>query len=303
MQQKASASRSWMVTLPESEYPQATVEAELSNYTYVGQLELGESTGYRHWQVYIENPTPIKFATLRKKFPMGHFEPRHSSRQSCYDYVTKDETSAGVRIQKGEIQVEDSRTAHNAVERVREAILVEGKSYRQVMMEVPEAARYFSYAKELSYIARSEQYSAKIRDDLDVTYLYGPPGVGKTSYVYNNEQDLRSIYLTSSYEHPFDEYDFQPILVLDEFAGQLSVEYLLRLLDIYPMNASARYTNKAAAWTKVFIISNIPLEELYEKVQRNRPDQFKALIRRIHHYYRMDETGELVDRLPDLLSM
>lgn len=73
-----SASRSWILTLPASEYDRSAVEAELGPYGYVGQLEQGgegDDDGCLHWQIYIENKTPVRFDTLRSKFPRGISSP------------------------------------------------------------------------------------------------------------------------------------------------------------------------------------------------------------------------------------
>jgi len=82
-------SRSWMLTLGQDYYDQETVERELANYTYAGQLEKGDKTNdvtqkqFVHWQIYIENPNPIKFDTLRNKFPKGHYETRWGTKQQA----------------------------------------------------------------------------------------------------------------------------------------------------------------------------------------------------------------------------
>ncbi len=70
-------------------------------------------------------------------------------------------------------------------------------------------------------------------------------------------------------------------MVFDEFNGQLKIEQMLNLLDIYPYKLPCRYANKIACYTVVYIISNLSLEEQYTDIQSKYPKQFQALKRRI----------------------
>ena len=84
--------RDWMLTLPEEYYSRDIVEDKLRSYDYIGQLESGKESGYRHFQIYVENKNAIKFETLRSKFPRGHYEPRRESKSQCLKYCTKSDT-------------------------------------------------------------------------------------------------------------------------------------------------------------------------------------------------------------------
>ena len=43
--------------------------------------------------------------------------------------------------------------------------------------------------------------------------------------------------------------------------------------------------------TKVYLITNIPLEEQYTNIQDKQPATWNALLRRIHHYLFYSSTG------------
>ena len=60
---------------------------------------------------------------------------------------------------------------------------------------------------------------------------------------------------------------------------------MLNYLDIYPLQLPARFHNKTACYTKVFIVSNIPLSGQYPNVQRENPITFEAFLRRIHKVF------------------
>ena len=65
---------------------------------------------------------------------------------------------------------------------------------------------------------------------------------------------------------------------------------MLNYLDIYPLTLPARYTDRTACYTKVYITSNIPLEEQYRDIQRAQMETWRAFLRRITN---------VVEYLPD----
>lgn len=79
--------------------------------------------------------------------------------------------------------------------------------------------------------------------------------------------------------------------MFEEFSGQIPIEDMLNYLDIYPpVPSRARYNDKTACYTKVYITSNLPLEKQYRDEQWDRPETWRAFLRRIH---------TVVEYLPD----
>lgn len=294
---KDIVARGWMLTLPESEYSKEDVEEKLSQYTYVGQLEQGEGeNSYRHWQVYVENPSQVRFSTLKSKFPKGHFEKRQGSKAACLAYVTKEETALGVTVSNGALSIEDKKPGPaQELERLRMLILTGEKTYSELMIEEASAAKHYRALQVIEHEYRRRLHKGRLRD-VKVTYIFGATGVGKTRHVYDRyAQEPDELYVVSDYAHPFDAYDNEKCLVLDEFAGQLNFSYLLQLLDRYPVELRARYRNSFANFDEVFILSNLSLEEVYEDIRREGSQRWNALLRRIDSYYEMKEGGELVE--------
>ena len=104
----------------------------------------------------------------------------------------------------------------------------------------------------------------------------------------------RSIYRVTNYRATrgisFDGYHGQDVLVFEEFSSQIPIEDMLNYLDIYPLTLPARYTDRIACYTKVYITSNIPLEEQYRDIQRVQMETWRAFLRRITN---------VVEYLPD----
>lgn len=303
--EKDITSRGWMVTLPESEYSKEEVQEKLSNYIYVGQLEKGSGeTEYRHWQIYIENESQIRFSTLRSKFPKGHFEKRVSTKEACFSYVTKEDTSLGVQISNGEMNLRVKKPGRaEQFDRYRTLILTGTKTVAQLVLEDSGALAHHKSLQILEYEYRKKLYKGRIRD-IEVHYIFGKTGVGKTRLVYDLYQNrYEDLYVVSDYSNPFDLYDNEDCLVLDEFAGQLEVEAMLKILDRYPTELRARYQNRQANFTKVYILSNVELDDCYSASRLRNSRQWDALLRRITTYQEMVESGTLIDReLPQLRS-
>ena len=62
-------------------------------------------------------------------------------------------------------------------------------------------------------------------------------------------------------------------------------------LDVHPCVLPARFANKVAMYTNVYIVSNLSLSELYTDIQQKYPYQYQAFLRRIHNVIRIDKIG------------
>ena len=95
-------------------------------------------------------------------------------------------------------------------------------------------------------------------------------------------------YRVTDYKHPFDTYDGQDVIIFEEFRGGLKHGDMLNYLDGYPLLLPCRYFNRQACYTKVFLISNIPPEYQYPKINS---ESRAAFFRRIHKIKYFDTKG------------
>ena len=102
-----------------------------------------------------------------------------------------------------------------------------------------------------------------------------------------------NVYRITDYEHPFDGYKGQDVIVFEEFRSGIKIGEMLTFLDIYPLSLPCRYNNKIACFTKIFIISNIPLEQQYPEIQREQPRTWVAFLRRIRYIHEMKQNDSL----------
>ena len=86
--------------------------------------------------------------------------------------------------------------------------------------------------------------------------------------------------------------------MFEEFHSQIPIEAMLNYLDIYPLTLPARYSDRTACYTKVYLTSNLPLKEQYPSVRHSRPETWRAFLRRIHHVYAYlpDGTAEELEK-------
>lgn len=115
-------------------------------------------------------------------------------------------------------------------------------------------------------------------------YFYGDTGTGKTRGIFerHNPEDVCRV---TDYGRKtglrFDAYHGQDVLVFEEFHSQVPIDAMLNYLDVYPLMLPARYNDRVACYTTVYITSNLPLEQQYTDVQRYKPETWKAFLRRI----------------------
>ncbi len=108
--------------------------------------------------------------------------------------------------------------------------------------EVEIASEYFPQwvVYRRSFAAYRNLLSTRgIRRDLRVHVIYGRPGTGKTRLAYEFEPGLYACVSPSL--QWFDGYVGQRVCLIDDFrGGEVSASFLLRLLDIYPLEVPTK---------------------------------------------------------------
>ena len=160
-------------------------------------------------------------------------------------------------------------------------MISEGATNRQIIESYPT---YFTKIDKIEKARQTllEDEGKSTWRDIETTYLFGETGTGKTRSVMD-KYGYPNVFRVTNYDHPFDNYQGQDVIIFEEYRSSLPISELLNYLDGYPCELPCRYSNKFANYTKVFIISNIPLEQQYRNIQNDQPATWKALKRRIDH--------------------
>lgn len=270
--------------------------------------EVGEQ-GTPHFHLFIYKKSPISFDTLRNRFPHVNLDYARGSCQQNRDYVFKEgkwlnDKKAGTNnpdshYEYGDMPVE-RQGARNDLADLYD-LITGGANDVDIIAENPNYILHIDKFDKIRQAYREKQYSCTFRN-LEVTYIYGSAGTGKTRYVMD-KYGYQNVYRVTDYVHPFDYYAGQDVILFDEFRSSIKIVDMLNYLDGYPLMLPCRYNNKAACFTKVFIISNIPLEKQYPKVQQDEVSTFKAFLRRIHNNCEMSPFGLLSAEEPSQISL
>lgn len=264
--------------------------------------EVGLETQTPHTHIYIQLRSPARFSRIKKLFPDAHIEQARGSAADNKAYVQKsgkwaDDSKADTSVpgtfeEWGELPDEPGQGYRTDIGAVYEMI-ADGMSNAEIMSANPDYAAQISRMDKI----RQDILEARYRDEfrqLDVTYIFGPTATGKTRGVME-QHGYSSVYRVTDYTHPFDRYAQEPVLLLDEFRSSLMVGDMLDYLDGYPLALPARYANRQACYTTVYLISNIDLSEQYRNVQENEPATWRAFLRRIHHVVEYKADGSTIE--------
>ncbi len=314
MKQKTKQSRKYQITINNPTEHGLTREIILEECSklcldyFCLSEEVGES-GTPHIHIFIYRSSPIRFRTLKKAFPMAHIEQTYGTVAENRDYIlkagkwaesAKASTSVpGTFAEFGDIPTEtkSSSSEGTTMEDLLDAVQ-EGKSTARIIQQNPKFAFRVKDIDAVRQTLLSEQFMVQNRS-VKVAYLYGAPGTGKTRGIFD-KHGAKNICRVTNYRQgkgvSFDAYYGQDVLVFEEFAGQIPIEEMLNYLDVYPLMLPARYADRVACFTQVYITSNLPLEQQYPAIQRERPATWEAFLRRIQtvvHYESDNKVTEM----------
>ena len=265
--------------------------------------EIG-SEGTYHTHLYICFQNPKMHTVIGNAFPGAHRENVKGTSQQNRDYVLKDGDKYNKQADGSYDYVDSSGKRHTGTnfgntfmewgEMPREqqgkskdvekilALLRDGANNMEIVEQVPSAMLNMDKVERTRSMFRDAEFADRWRD-LEVTYLFGKTGSGKTRSVMD-KYGYSSCYRVTDYKHPFDTYDGQDVLIFEEFRSSLKHGDMLNYLDGYPLLLPCRYFNRQACFTKVFIITNIPPDEQYRNVDKESRDAFYRRITKVVEY-------------------
>lgn len=294
-------SRKWQLTInkpKEKNLEHEVIKKKLSELKsliyYCMADEIGEQGTY-HTHIYVCLKNPAKFSRLKKLFSVAHLEKslgtseenkNYILKQGKWEHDKKSETSVeGTYEEWGELPEEKQGARTDIV--VLVGLIKDGYTDYQIIEEYPEFALRLDHIGKIRQRFQEEENITVFRK-LYVTYIYGKTGTGKTRSVMEH-YGYRNVYRVTDYEHPFDGYLGQDIIIFEEFRSSLKIADMLKYLDGYPTTLPCRYYNKQACYTKVFIISNIVMEKQYTTIQIEEAETWNALLRRINQIVQYNE--------------
>ena len=291
---KDTQSRKWQITINnpiDKGYTHDRIKEQLFKFKsllyFCMSDEIGENQTY-HTHIYMQASSGVRFSTIKKRFDGGHFEMAQGTPQQNRDYVFKEGKWKGTA--KEETNLPDTHEEYGELPLERQGarndladlydMIKSGMSTFEILENAPQYITQFERIDKIRQTLLEERYKNEWRN-LEVTYIWGLTGSGKTRSVME-KYGYPNVYRVTDYDHPFDSYKGQDVVVFEEFRSSLRIDDMLKYLDGYPVELPARYFNKTVCFHKVFIITNIDIRNQYKNVQEEQPTTWHAFLRRIH---------------------
>ncbi len=279
--------------------------------------EEGDECETLHTHVFIYRASPFTAKQIDNLFPKMHRDTCYGTAQDSRAYVLKDGDKFNKQHDGSYSYTDGKGKLHQGVNfsdtfeefgicpeehqgKSREAELIismvkDGASNREIVNACASAYEKIEKIERTRSMYRDAQFADCWRD-LEVTYIYGKTGLGKTRSVMD-KYGYRNCNRVTDYKHPFDTYDGQDVIIFEEFRSSLKAADMLNYLDGYPLQLPCRYFNRQACYTKVFIITNIPLCWQFENTPRATKDAFYRRIHKVVVYHDLGqvETYNCVD--------
>lgn len=216
-------------------------------YIIIG-LETCPTTGNKHYQGYIYFKSPRYFKGVQKLLPGAHLEPSKGDADHNKKYCSKE----NIYLEDGEKPEQGKRNDLTAISEE-----LKDKKISEIAMEYPETfVRYRGGLKELRNFHLEKKFNNTYRN-VTGYLIIGDAGIGKSRYVYD-KHGYENVFVPriSGDKVWFDKYDGEDVLLLDDYYGDISWGYFLRLTDGHPVNIEIKGGMTVACWTHIYITSN-----------------------------------------------
>lgn len=290
--------RSWCFTF--NNYPlgwdQNTLAVEGAVKTHFGDFkyivlgyEIGES-GTPHIQGYVDFTNARTLGGIRRINQCIHWEPRRGSWDDASNYCMKGEqtheewvqlNTKGPNFGKNAVYLEfgtpNQQGKRTDLIDIKNEI-VAGLRIDTIAMENP--LMFHQYGRTLTKIEdialRKNFRMGKMTEGI---WYWGKTGVGKSHIAFQNYTP-ETHYLLPNDNGWWDAYTQQPIVIINDFRGEIEYNVMLQLIDSWPFSVKRRNREPMPfTSTKVIITSSLPPHLVFKK--RNERDSIEQLLRRM----------------------
>lgn len=276
------------------------VEIIRSNFKTITFFCMADEEGSMyHTHVFVVFTSRVRFSMVKRYFPEAHIERCRGSVSDNVNYIKKsgkwelDESKQEKKIEgtfeEYGTQPPDSKGKRSDMSDLYQMVL-DNMTNAEILATNQDYILQIDKLDQIRTTILTERFKETVRLDLEVIYISGATGTGKTRGVLEGN-GYSNVYRVTDYLHPFDGYRCQPVICFDEFRSSLKLKEMLLYCDIYPIELPSRYANKFACYNKVYIVSNWSLEKQYPEIQREDEESWNAFLRRIHKVIIYDKSG------------
>lgn len=256
-----------------------------------------------HTHIFVVFASRVRFSMIKRYFEEAHIEKCKGSVSDNVNYVRKtgkweDDKSKQEKKIEGTFeeygnQPPDSKGKRSDMSELYQMVM-DNMTNAEILAQNQDYILQIDKIDKIRTTILTEKYKDTVRLDLEVIYISGATGTGKTRSVLE-KNGYSNVYRVTDYLHPFDSYNGQSVIAFDEFRSSLRIKEMLLFCDIYPIELPSRYTNKYACYNKVYIISNWSLEKQYYEIQREDSESWEAFLRRIHKVIVYGKDGSVTE--------
>lgn len=240
-----------------------------------GQLEVGEETGYVHWQLLVCFETKVRLSRVTSVFGNVHAELTRSA--AANEYVGKEET----RVEGTQFELGTPPFKRND-KRDWDAIWKSAKE--GAIEDIPASIRVSSYGA-IKRIQKDHLKAAAMERTIWV--FWGKSGVGKSRRAW--EEAGVDAYPKDPCTKFWDGYQGESNVVIDEFRGQIGISHLLRWCDRYPVTVETKGSAAVFRASRIWITSNLDPRRWYPDLDQETQE---ALMRRLNVVHMLDRQLE-----------
>lgn len=251
----------------------ATGPLKVLSYLVYGK-ELAPSTGTPHLQGYFEGSARVRGSVLRGTtgFARAWLQPARGTQKQCIDYCKKD----GDWKEWGEPRAQGQRTDLAAIQEEIDGGATEEEIAGDYFGRWCIYRRSFGRYRQLK---RGRKRDSSV--PVEVYYIYGDTGTGKTRLVYDMFPDC---YRHAGSDKFFDGYSNQEVALFDDAQPDMfTVSKWLQVLDRYPLQVEVK--GSIVDWTPITVIltTNLELHEFVHEWAPRHRDAFRRRITHVHH--------------------
>lgn len=256
-----------------------------------------------HTHIFVVFSSRVRFSMIKRYFPEAHIEKCRGTVSDNVNYIKKsgkwelDEDKQEKKIEgtfeEYGSQPPDTRGKRSDMSELYQMVM-DNMTNAEIIANNQDYILQIDKLDKVRTTILTEKFKETVRLDLEVIYISGATGTGKTREVFE-KNGYANVYRVTDYLHPFDGYNCQAVICFDEFRSSLKLKDMLLYCDIYPLELPSRFTNKFACYNKVYIISNWELERQYYEMQREDKESWEAFLRRIHKVIVYGNDGNIIE--------
>ena len=244
--------------------------------------EIGNENHTYHIHIYICAKNPIRFTTLKRQFPTAHIEKAkdtsvgnrtYMQKAGKWENTEKAKTSVKDTFEEyGEIPKEDTEKigqSNGTYYRTLYQLIDDGLTDGEIIRTNPNYIPMISKLAQIRTAIKENDFPCERRETLEIHYIYGPARWNKEKAIREQFGDF-DVYSISDYEKLFDDYDCQDIVIFKDFQSDIPFNTFVHYLEKYPFKVGSRFNKKFACYTKVYIMSDMPLQDQYHSEQMNQ---------------------------------